>query len=156
MPLDDRPAEQSAGRRSLKAIVNPVAGGGRAAAAWAPIAQILHEAGATVRTETTRTAADGGRLASAAAARGDVVVAVGGDGIARDVADAVARSSGTFALVPAGRGNGLAAKLCLPREAAALAELLICGTERRIDLLEVAGKLAPGNAYSGLDAVANL
>ncbi|HKU10483.1 MAG TPA: diacylglycerol kinase family protein [Sinomonas sp.] len=156
MPLDDRPAEHSAGRRSFTAIVNPVAGGGRAAAAWAPIAQILHEAGATVRTETTRTAADGARLASAAAARGDVVVAVGGDGSARDVADAVARSSGTFALVPAGRGNGLAAKLGLPREAAALAELLICGTERRIDLLEVAGKLAPGNAYSGLDAVANL
>lgn len=104
----------------------------------------------------TGTPNDAGRLASEAAARGDAVVAVGGDGMARDVADAVSRAGGVFGLVPAGRGNGLAAKLGLPGAAGETARTLVSGPERTIDLLEVGGRLAPGNAYTGLDAVANL
>ncbi|WP_422933925.1 diacylglycerol/lipid kinase family protein [Sinomonas sp. P47F7] len=152
----DRPAENPAGRRSFTAIVNPVAGGGRAPKVWAPVAGLLAASGAQVRTVATRTADDAGRLASEAAARGDVVVAVGGDGIVRDVAEAVARAGGLFALVAAGRGNGFAAKLGMPSEPNALARVLLSGAERAVDLLEVGGRLVPGNAYSGLDAVANL
>ncbi|MDQ4501803.1 diacylglycerol kinase family protein [Sinomonas sp. ASV322] len=152
----DRPAEDSAGRRSFTAVVNPVAGGGRAPSVWAPVAGLLEAAGARVRTETTRSADDGARLASAAAAHGDVVVAVGGDGIARDVAEAVAQADGLFALVAAGRGNGFAGKLGMPREPSAIARVLLSGRERAVDLLDVGGRLAPGNAYSGLDAIANL
>lgn len=107
-------------------------------------------------TLTTGTADDAGRLASEAVARGDVVVAVGGDGMARDVAGAVSHAGGLFGLVPAGRGNGLAAKLGLPRTLGETALTLLNGPEQTIDLLEVGGRLAPGNAYTGLDAVANL
>ncbi|MEA5453501.1 diacylglycerol kinase family protein [Sinomonas sp. JGH33] len=155
MTRSGRPAEESAGR-SFTAVVNPVAGGGHAPSLWAPIARALEAAGARVRTTTTRTADDGARLASEAAARGDVVVAVGGDGIVRDVAAAVARSRGVFALVAAGRGNGFAAKLRMPREPSAVASVLLSGRERTVDLLDVDGQLAPGNAYTGLDAIANL
>ncbi|NUP74141.1 MAG: diacylglycerol kinase family lipid kinase [Sinomonas sp.] len=156
MQEQGRPVDSSAGRRSFTAIVNPVAGGGRAATVWAPIAELLAASAASVRTVTTRTADDGGRLASEAAERGDAVVAVGGDGIVRDVAEAVARAGGLFAVVPGGRGNGFAAKLGMPSEPGAAARVLLAGAERRVDLLEIDGRLAPGNAYSGLDAVANL
>ncbi|MCH6469277.1 diacylglycerol/lipid kinase family protein [Sinomonas terrae] len=156
MESSGRPADPSAGRRSFTGIVNPIAGRGRALSAWAPVSRLLESSGASVRTVTTGTPDDVGRLASEAVARGDVVVAVGGDGSARDVAAAVSRTDGLFALVPAGRGNGLAAKLALPRDPEALARTLLTAPERAIDLLDVDGRLAPGNAYSGLDAVANL
>lgn len=156
----DRPADSSAGPsstgRRFTGIINPVAGGGRAAAVWAPVARLLASSGAPVQTVATRAADDAGRLASEAAARGDVAVAVGGDGMARDVAAAVARAGGLFGLVAAGRGNGLAAKLGLPRQPELVAQLLLAGGERSIDLLDVGGRLVPGNAYAGLDAVANL
>lgn len=151
-----RPAGDPAGRRSFTAIVNPVAGGGRAPKVWAPVAELLEASGAEVRTVVTRTADDAGRLASEAAARGDVVVAAGGDGIVRDVAEAASRAGALFALVAAGRGNGFAAKLGMPTEPDGLARVLASGAERAVDLLEADGRLVPGNAYSGLDAVANL
>lgn len=156
MPTDSFANASSGGRRSFSGIINPVAGGGRAARIWSPIAQLLASSGASVRTLVTGTADDAARLASEAAVRGDVAVAVGGDGVARDVAGSVARAGGLFGLVAAGRGNGLAAKLGLPRHPQDIAQMLLAGPERSIDLLDVGGTLVPGNAYSGLDAVANL
>ena len=69
--------------RSFTAIVNPVSGGGRAARRWAPIAELKGDAGAAVREEITRSREHAINLAMAAAADGDVIVAVGGDGLVR-------------------------------------------------------------------------
>src|SRR5665647_829241 len=71
--------------RSFTALVNPISGGGRAARHWAPIAERIRHAGATVREEITHSREHAIELATAAAAEGDVVVAVGGDGLVRDV-----------------------------------------------------------------------
>ncbi|GAA1950066.1 diacylglycerol/lipid kinase family protein [Kitasatospora viridis] len=139
---------------AFTAIVNPISGGGHAAARWEPVAALLCAAGATVRTEPTRSREHAVRAATEAAARGEVVVAVGGDGLVRDVAEGAVRGEGTMALVPAGRGNDLARALDLPSDTAALARLLLSGRTRRIDVLEVNGVIAPGNVYIGVDSVA--
>lgn len=141
--------------RSFTALVNPISGGGRAARSWEPLAERLGNAGARVRVEVTRSRDHAIELAMAAAADGDVVVAVGGDGLVRDIAGAAVASGGTLGIVPAGRGNDLARALRLPTTVDGLATLLLEGPAKTIDVLDVNGTVVPGNVYAGLDSVAN-
>ena len=141
--------------RSFTALVNPISGGGRAAKSWAPLAVRIANAGARVRVEVTRSRDHAIELAMAAAADGDVVVAVGGDGLVRDVAGAAVASGGTLGIVPAGRGNDLARALRLPTTVDGLATLLLEGPAKALDVLDVNGTIVPGNVYAGLDSVAN-
>jgi diacylglycerol kinase family enzyme len=162
------------GPRAFTALVNPIAGGGRAAQRWAPVETLLRRAGADIRTESTRSREHGVELAAAAAADGRVVVAVGGDGLVRDVAGGIVRALGgeagtstadpgpALAIVPAGRGNDLVRKLRLPSAPDAVAHLLLTGRPRALDVIEAASGavpggavIVPGNVYAGIDAVAN-
>lgn len=140
--------------RRFTALVNPISGGGRAAQRWAPLAARISAAGADVRVELTRGREHAIDLAHEAAAAGRIAVAVGGDGLVRDVAAAAVATGGTMAIVPAGRGNDLARRLGFPAEHGALADLLLHGATRHLDVIEAAGEIVPGNVYVGIDSVA--
>jgi diacylglycerol kinase family enzyme len=140
------------GGRAFTALVNPAAGRGRAGARWEPVADRLRAAGADVRTERPRSAADAAELARRAAADGRIAVAVGGDGLVRDVAGGVVRAAGTMAIVPAGRGNDLAGRLGIVGRDPV--EVLLHGVPRRIDVIDAAGLIVPGNVYAGVDSLA--
>lgn len=142
--------------RSFTALVNPVAGGGAAGARWRPVAEALIAAGAEVDACHTRDPEHAVRLATSAAGTGRVVVAVGGDGLVRDAAEGTVAAGGTLAVVPAGRGNDLAAKLGIPAAPARhaeLARLLLTGRARPLDVLDAGGRIVPGNVYAGVDSV---
>jgi diacylglycerol kinase family enzyme len=140
--------------RTFTALVNPISGGGHAALKWEPLAERIQRAGADVKVVLTRSQEHAVAAATEAATAGDVVVAVGGDGLVRDVATGVVAALGTMAIVPAGRGNDLARGLDLPSGIAELADLLLNGPVRPIDVLEANGVIVPGNVYAGMDAVA--
>lgn len=139
--------------RAFTALVNPISGGGHGLRHWEPIADVLRSADAGVRVVET-SSAEHARAAAASAARdGDVVVAVGGDGLVRDVAGGVVDAGGVLGIVPGGRGNDLARALALPSSAAELARLLLDGEPRTIDVLDVDGVVVPGNVYVGIDSL---
>ncbi|EQD85626.1 diacylglycerol/lipid kinase family protein [Saccharopolyspora erythraea] len=140
--------------RAYTALINPISGGGRAAERCEPIARLLREAGAAVTVCPTRSREHAVALASSAARRGEIVVAVGGDGLVRDAACGVVAGNGTLGIVPAGRGNDLARTLGLPDGDRELARLLLDATARAIDVLEVGGVVVPGNVYAGIDSMA--
>lgn len=122
-------------RRRAAVIVNPTkADLGRLRKAVAA-AEKKAGWGRSVWFETT--ADDPGReVATSAARRGvDVVLAAGGDGTARSVAEGLRGSHIPLALLPSGTGNLLARNLELPlTDLAASIELAFSGAERRIDL----------------------
>ena len=134
-------------RTGFTGLVNPIAGSGAATAIWAGVSRDL----ADVRTVRTESGAHARAAARTAAADGRVVVAVGGDGLVRDVAAGVVESGGVMGVVPAGRGNDLAAALGIT----ASAELLRDGPIRPIDVIRVGDTVVPGNVYCGIDAVAS-
>lgn len=73
--------------------------------------------------------------AKEAMARGaDVVLACGGDGTVRSVAEALAGTGVAMGLVPAGTGNLLARTIGTPQEVAAATRVALTGDDRKIDV----------------------
>jgi len=138
-------------------LVNPACGGGTGAAAAESVARILRAAGHDVAVTPTPGVRETHGLVDDAVGRGDVVVLVGGDGTLSSVAGRVAARGGTLGLVPAGRGNDFARMLGLPSAPAAAAQVLMSGSPKTVDLLQVTipggePRVIAGSAYSGLDA----
>jgi len=145
--------------RPLCLIVNPTAGNGRARAFLPRATLALADAGAEHRVTESASLAHARELAAAAADRGDVVVAVGGDGMAGALAGVAATAGASYGLIPAGRGNDLARVLGIPAEPEAAARVLACGELRRMDLIGVSTPgnqevVVAGSVYAGIPAVA--
>jgi diacylglycerol kinase (ATP) len=141
--------------RTFTAIVNPTAGGGEAHAALLPVAGALVESGAAVTTEYSRSMHHARELASAAATRGDVVIAVGGDGMVGGIAGAVVAAGGVLGIVAAGRGNDFARELRMPKDPSELAALFVDAEPSAVDVIDAGGTIVLGSVYAGIDSVAN-
>jgi diacylglycerol kinase family enzyme len=126
-------------------VVNPAAGGGRATRLLPSVTGVLDDAGVKHQVCASASLEHAKELAVAAAERGEVAVAVGGDGMVGALAGAVAGADGVFGIIPAGRGNDFARTLGIPFGLADAARLLAAGQERRVDLIGV-GRAGTGGA----------
>lgn len=133
-------------------IVNPAAGGGRAARLLPAVRDALQTAGVALRVETTRDLDHADILVADAAAEDRAVLALGGDGLAGRVAGTAAAHGLAFAALPGGRGNDFVRAQGLGRDPAVLAASLVGGGERRIDLAEADGRCYLGIASVGFDS----
>lgn len=143
--------------RSFSFLVNPLSGGGAAPAAVVPVARLLRDAGAEVEVTYSPGPKATLDLVKAGVARGDVIVAVGGDGMLSSIAGQVAQVDGVLGMIPAGRGNDFARMLKLSDDAEVIAKVLLEGAETPTDLIEVTlpgaePRLVAGSVYSGVDA----
>jgi YegS/Rv2252/BmrU family lipid kinase len=155
-----RTAGQAAAGRALDArrfvlLVNPVSAGGRALEALPKVHAALDELEAAHRTVTTRSIDHAYEEAKAAAADGETVVALGGDGLLRPLAGALKGTDSALAIVPCGRGNDLARVLGIPKDAGEAARIAVQGTERLLDVANVEGTPYMGIASFGFDSDAN-
>jgi len=93
-------------------------------------------------------------LAEAAARAGaELVLSVGGDGTANEVAQGLLGSPTALAIVPVGSGNGLARCLRIPLDPALALLALEEGVTRAIDIGTVNGSLFLNVGGAGFDAV---
>jgi YegS/Rv2252/BmrU family lipid kinase len=93
--------------------------------------------------------------ALAAAADGETVVAIGGDGLVGCLGGALRGTDAALGIVPGGRGNDLARVLGIPGETREATRLVVEGEERLIDVADVDGSPFVGIASVGLDSEAN-
>lgn len=141
--------------RSFAFLVNPASGGGAAPAAVVPVARVLRDAGCEVEVTYSPGPAACRDLVAEAAARGDVVVAVGGDGMVSSLAGAVADADGVLGIVPSGRGNDFARQLGIGGTPEQVAAVLLEAEPRRVDVIDVDGRVAVGSVYAGVDSLAS-
>jgi YegS/Rv2252/BmrU family lipid kinase len=141
-------------RRALL-IVNPSAGGGRAARVLPSIESGLRAHGVEFRTALTRDLPHAVALAREAAGAGEIAAALGGDGLIGAVAGALRGTDGVLGVLPGGRGNDLARVLGIPRGPGEAATVLATAPERTLDLGEVDGRTFVGVASCGFDSEAN-
>ena len=145
-------AEDSPGHLLL---INPSAGGGRAADLIGEATAAMDAAGLTHRTVLTTGLEHGVEAALEAAGRGEVCVVMSGDGLIGQVGGALAGSGGVLGVIPGGRGNDFARALGIPSEVAAAVEVLARRHTGTIDVGEVDGRRFVGIASCGFDSDAN-
>jgi YegS/Rv2252/BmrU family lipid kinase len=136
-------------------LVNPSAGGGRAAEVLPQAERALSEHGIEHRTVRTRSLEHGCEQALAGAEAGELIAVVSGDGLVGQIGGVLAETGATLALVPGGRGNDLARVLGVPVDPVGAVELIASGSVREIDVAEVDGRRFLGVACCGLDSEAN-
>ena len=142
--------------REVALIVNPSAGGGRAARALPGVEARLRALGVAFEVDATRDIAHARELAVGAAQRGRVVVTLSGDGMLGAVAGALREVPGaTVGVLPGGRGNDFARVVGIPLDAEAACEVIANGVARPIDLGLAGETPYIGIASVGFDSEAN-
>ena len=141
--------------RRFHCLVNPLSGGGAAPAAVVPVARILRDAGAEVEVTYSPGPVACAQLARESAARGDVVVAVGGDGMLSSIASAVVEAQGVLGLLPSGRGNDFARMLGVTGTPEDLARVLLEGEPTPVDVVDAGRRIVLGSVYAGVDSLAS-
>jgi YegS/Rv2252/BmrU family lipid kinase len=141
--------------RRFALLVNPASAGGKALDALPAVHETLDALGARHRTVLTRSIEHAQEEAAVAAAAGETVAAVSGDGLMRPMAAALKNTGSAVALIPCGRGNDFARVLGIPAEPAAAARVAVEGEERLVDVANVDGTPFVGIASFGFDSDAN-
>jgi YegS/Rv2252/BmrU family lipid kinase len=140
---------------TISLIVNPSAGGGRAARTLPAVEEKLRSLGLSHRTEKTNSLEHARALARAAASAGETAVAFGGDGLIGAVAGTLNGTSGLLGVLPGGRGNDFARVLGIPLDPEGACDVLATGAPRSLDLGEANGTTFIGIASCGFDSDAN-
>jgi YegS/Rv2252/BmrU family lipid kinase len=136
----------------VRAILNPRAGVSRDEARRA--AERGHPRWNDFDLSVTEGPGHATELARAAAAAGaELVLSVGGDGTANEVARGLIGTSAALGIVPAGSGNGLARALRIPLRPGPALDALETGVRRRIDVGLLNGQPFLNVAGIGFDAV---
>jgi YegS/Rv2252/BmrU family lipid kinase len=137
-------------------IVNPSAGGGRAAKLLPKVHERLLALGVEHHTELTRDLAHAQGLARAAAAAGEAAVVLSGDGLLGAVAHVLRGHPGAvMGVLPGGRGNDFARVAGIPLDVEEACDVIAHGTPRAIDVGDVDGATFIGIASLGFDSEAN-
>jgi YegS/Rv2252/BmrU family lipid kinase len=139
----------------LALIVNPSAGGGRAARALPAVQAALGARALEHHVERTNSLEHARELGRRAAEAGEIAVAFGGDGLIGAVAGALREAEGVLGVLPGGRGNDFARVLGIPLDPRAAVDVLAEGAMRALDLGEAGGRTFIGIASCGFDSDAN-
>ena len=140
--------------RRFALLVNPMAAGGRPLSALPAVTREWDALNAPYRVVEARDLDQAREEARDAAEQGDVVAALGGDGLVGPIAGEL-RRNGVLAILPAGRGNDFARVLGIREDPAEAARVAVEGRTRLVDVAEVDGAPYVGIASLGLDSDAN-
>ena len=122
----------------------------------AQLAEAIANAGLNGPVRITERPHHATQLARQAALEGaELVVAVGGDGTANEVAAGLIDTPAALAVVPAGTGNDLARELGMPRGWRRAVAALSAARRRRIDVCYANGRPFVQVAGAGLDGYVN-
>jgi len=138
-------------------ILNPVAGRGRVLRVWPTIRPLLRADGLDWEEVVAERPMHAWALAQEAAARGhDPIISVGGDGTTHEVVNGILRGRPehppALGVVPLGTANDFARAIAMPHDPRAIAEVVLRGTVRRIDLGRVNDRYFVTISGVGFDA----
>src|SRR5512141_640287 len=127
-------------------ILNPYAGRGSAQKLVEPLGKALRERGIPHDLVLTTRAGEASEIARNA--RGEVVVAVGGDGTVNEVANGLLGSGKTLGVLPAGNGNDFVKNIGSGQGIPEAIDRLSRGTVKLIDVGTVECLVAPNSSGS--------
>ena len=134
-------------------IVNPFSGVGKNKKIEQLIAKNLDHSLFTYEVLYTEYPKHATKLSAEAVKRGvEIIVSVGGDGTANEVAQGMIGGAAALAILPTGSGNGFARHFEIPVDIAKAIQVMNRRKEQWIDTIQVNGKTCLGVAGVGFDA----
>jgi diacylglycerol kinase family enzyme len=134
----------------ISVIMNERSGQAARVEAGGEIQAVFAKAGAQVRIERVRDPVDVPARARRAAARGDLLVAAGGDGTVSTVAGVAVESRSTLGVLPMGTLNHFAKDLGLPLDLEGAVATILAGHTCDVDVGEVNGRIFVNNSSIGI------
>jgi diacylglycerol kinase family enzyme len=116
----------------------------------AELERAFASAGLTARFDRVTDGLDIVKRATEAAARGEVVVAAGGDGTVGTVAGVAVETNATFGVIPLGTLNHFARDAGIPTDLDAAVAVIAAGHVRMLDVGAVNGRVFVNNSSLGL------
>lgn len=145
-----------------KLIVNPVAGRGAGEKALPIVRNTLQRLDVEFDVACTTRCGEATILAQEALAEGyDVLVAVGGDGLAHEIANGMLMETGgevvgTLGIIPIGSGNDFVKMLDVPTDLVAACYHLIEGKTRLVDVGRINDRYLVNSMGTGFDALVSI
>jgi diacylglycerol kinase (ATP) len=141
-------------KKKILFVINPTSGIGRQMLVEKKIRRRLDMTKFDYEVTYTEYAHHGVKIAREASGKGvDLVVSVGGDGSANDVAQALVNTDTAMGIIPVGSGNGLGHYLKIPSRIASAIKVLNRFEVKKIDTVTMNGKLFASIAGLGFDAL---
>ena len=140
--------------RRFAILMNPASAGGKPLRLLPQVKHELDAAGAPHRVVETRDLPHATHAARDAAEQGEVVVALGGDGLVGTLAGAL-RGTAPMGVLPGGRGNDFARAIGIPQDIPGACAVLTGGVRKALDLGDANGKAFACIASMGYDSEAN-
>ena len=142
--------------QNIRLIVNPTSGRGRGSTVAKQASQLLDKQGVTHEVIYSRSPDDPARLARESIRdRTAAVVAIGGDGLVRQVAGELVETDTPLGIIPAGRGNDFARGLGIPLDIAGACATIVTGHQQRVDVGQANGRYFFSVAVMGFAAEIN-
>ena len=135
-------------KRNVVAIVNPVAGRGQGDRLRETALVELERLFPGIETHTTRSPDHATEIARELRNL-DLVVAVGGDGTVREVANGLTGAAACLAIIPTGSGNDFNRTIGIPVDVHEACRVAATGATREIDFVRVLAQTADGTRESG-------
>ncbi|MCF6464442.1 diacylglycerol/lipid kinase family protein [Clostridium sp. Cult2] len=135
-------------------IINPIAGGGRAKQSVSIIDNFMKNLGIDYDIALTEKPKDAINISKKGLNKGyNKIVAVGGDGTVNEVALGILEfGKGTLGIIPSGTGNDLARTLNIPSNLEEAIDVIISGTNKKVDVGIVNKDLFLNIASIGFDS----
>jgi YegS/Rv2252/BmrU family lipid kinase len=140
--------------RKFAILMNPASAGGKPLRVLPEVKRELGAAGAAHRVIETRDLPHATHAARDAVQNGEVVVALGGDGLVGTLAGAL-HGSAALGVLPGGRGNDFARAIGIPLDIPGACRVLLEGVRKALDLGEANGRSFACIASMGYDSEAN-
>ncbi|WP_273844669.1 diacylglycerol/lipid kinase family protein [Rubrobacter calidifluminis] len=138
-------------RQEVHLVLNPAAGRGKAASCRGDVSRFLSSRGIHPVWHVSVAPGEAADIA-AGLPEGSVVVAVGGDGTAREVASACVGTDKTLGVLPAGSGNDYVKALGVGTGMKTALETIAGGRARAVDAGEINGSIFINGVGIGFDA----
>jgi len=144
------PTDTKAERGGISVIINGRSGKASKPETGDELQALFARSGARVRVERVPDPLDIPGRARQAAARGDVLVAAGGDGTVSTVAGVAVDTGATLGVLPMGTLNHFAKDLGVPQDVEQAVATIVDGERREVDVAEVNGRVFINNSSVGL------
>lgn len=133
-------------------VINPTAGGGRAARVGTEIVTILRQRGIAHSSSITQHPGEAEHLAHMAAHAGaEIVFAVGGDGTVLETGRGLYGTNAALGIIPSGTGNDMIKTLGIPKDPLQALEYQLARPARALDAMSVNGTLSLNVTGTGFD-----